>query len=175
MKKIAMLCAIGAILALGASGVQAQDQVVTVRASLEGSQENPGILTGAFGSAVFTLNRTTQQITYTVNIFNLPSGITGAHIHVGPRGQNGPIIFPLSWIPNVSNDFALTGTLTSNDLVLRQAVGIGSLEDAFWSISAGVTYVNVHTQVNPGGEIRGQICPSSADANIFIRVATCVG
>jgi hypothetical protein len=109
-----------------------------------------------------------------LDIYNLPTGIVGAHIHVGPRGVNGPIIFNFT-VPAVgqSNDFALSGSLTPGDLVARAAQGINSFEDAIFAIASGVTYVNIHTQANPGGEIRGQLCPENVNANTFSGVAVC--
>lgn len=160
---------------LGALSVSPEgaNHEITVTAMLDGSQENPPVVTGAHGRATFTLNRTTGQITVRVDVYNLPTGLTGAHIHVGPRGVNGPIILPFRWTPNLSNDFAITDTLTSTDLTTRTAQGIGSMEDALFSIASGATYVNIHTTANPGGEIRGQICPSSAAANTYNGVAVC--
>ena len=89
-------------------------------------------------------------------------------------GSNGPII--LDFRPQqlgISNDFSLSGTLTAADLRPSAAGGINSFDDAIFSIASGVTYVNVHTQANPGGEIRGQLCPDAPIANRFNGVAVC--
>src|SRR5712672_3399157 len=60
-------------------------QTVTLTANLTGANEPPipGINTGAFGNATVVVNLTTRTVTYTVNVFNLPSGVTASHIHVG--------------------------------------------------------------------------------------------
>jgi hypothetical protein len=152
----------------------AQAQTVTLTAQLHGGEENPAIVTGAHGRATVTINRATGRIDYTIDIYNLPTGIVGAHIHVGSRGVNGPIIFNFT-VPAVgqSNDFALSGSLTAGDLVARAAQGINSFEDAIFAIASGVTYVNIHTQANPGGEMRGQLCPENANGNKFNGVAVC--
>ena len=47
------------------------------------------------------------------------------------------------------------------------------MEDLLFSAAAGAAYVNVHTQTNGGGEIRGQLCPASAGANTFSGIALC--
>jgi hypothetical protein len=152
----------------------ASAQTITLTANLTGGEENPGILTGAHGNAVVTLDYGAQRITYRVNVYNLPSGLTASHIHVGAIGQNGPVIFNFAVTNNISNDFALIGELTAADLVARQPQGINSWDDAAFAIASGNAYVNVHSSVNPGGEIRGQLCPESPAANTLNGVALCV-
>jgi hypothetical protein len=72
------------------------------------------------------------------------SGLTGdatmAHFH-GPAepGKNAPVIVPFK---QITTPFEGTATLTD-----AQAA----------DFLAGRWYVNVHTAVNPGGEIRGQV------------------
>ncbi len=43
------------------------------------------------------------------------------------------------------------------EFVLRPDQGIRSADDLFQAILGGNSYVNVHSQVNPGGEVRGQL------------------
>lgn len=150
--------------------------VVVVTAQLSGGNENPppATATGAHGNARVMIDRAAGRITFQVNVYNLPTGLTGSHIHVGPAGSNGPII--LDFRPQqlgISNDFSLTGTLTAADLRPSAAGGINSWDDAIFAIASGVTYVNVHTQANPGGEIRGQLCPDAPITNRFNGVAVC--
>lgn len=153
---------------------QMQSQVVTLRASLSGGEERPDIIdTGAHGDATVVIDRGAGTVKYEVNIYNLPSGITASHIHVSPAGIAGPIVLNFTVPQGVSGDFQLSGTLRAGDLIPRQAQGILSFEDVIFSIASGVAYVNVHTQVHPSGEIRGQLCPTSASANVFNRIAVC--
>lgn len=63
---------------------------------------------------------------------------TAAHVHVGPRGTAGPVVFPLTAASPIQ------ATLTLN---AAQAA----------DLLTGGLYVNVHTAENPGGEIRGQL------------------
>src|SRR5262245_23430014 len=61
----------------------ASAQTFTLTANLHGGEETPVIVTGAFGTATVTVNMATRTITWTVDVFNLPSGVTQGHIHVG--------------------------------------------------------------------------------------------
>jgi hypothetical protein len=159
---------------LSLAAMPAFAQTLTVTAQLHGAEENPIVLTGSHGNATVTIDRNAGKITYRVNVYNLPTGLTASHIHVGPIGINGPIIFDFNPTPNVSNDFAITGELTAANLIPRPAQGINSFEDAIFAIASGTTYVNVHSQANGGGEIRGQLCPESVSHNTFNAVAVCI-
>jgi len=69
---------------------------------------------------------------------------TAAHIHEGARGKNGPVIIPL--------------TKSGSD---TWTVPAGAkLSDAQYdAYKAGNLYVNVHSEANKGGEVRGQLAP----------------
>jgi hypothetical protein len=71
--------------------------------------------------------------------------ITASHIHLGPSGQNGPVLFPL---------FSGSGMFDPD-----HPVGSGVMLNAenLVDLLTGYYYVNVHTTDNPAGEIRGQI------------------
>jgi hypothetical protein len=168
-----------AALAIGGTSLTPTDaaaQVLTVTAQLTGGQENPPVLTGSHGNATVTIDRGAQTITYRVNVYNLPTGLTASHIHVGPAnaGLNGPIVVNFNVTQTISNDFAITGTATAADLQPRPQQGINSWDDLVMAIASGATYVNVHSQAFPGGEIRGQLCPASPQENTFNNVALCV-
>jgi hypothetical protein len=137
----------------------ASAQTVVLTANLTGANEPPipGILTGAFGSATITVNLTTRTVTYLVNVFNLPSGVTASHIHVGAVGIAGPVVVNFAPAINSSNDFSFSGVVQDTAFLLRPDQGIRSADDMFQAILGGNSYVNVHSSVNPGGEIRGQL------------------
>ena len=59
--------------------------------------------------------------------------------------------------PQISNDFVLTGTATAASLRPNAERGIRDWDDFIQSLIGGQTYLNIHTNVNPGGEIRGQL------------------
>lgn len=147
-----------ATLALMASAVSAQAQVLTFTAQLSGSNEAPPVAaTGAGGNATVTLDLGAQRGTYVVNAFNFPSGVTVSHIHAGGPGVSGPVVINFAPPTPASNDFAFSGTFGPSDVIARQPQGVNSWEDLVQAIMTGHAYVNVHSQVNPGGEIRGQL------------------
>jgi len=128
-------------------------------ATLNGGQETPapGINTGAFGDATVIVNLSTRTVSWTVNVFNLPSGVTAGHIHVGAAGTPGPTVIDFTVPTSASNDFGITGSAVDTTFKLRPDKGIRSADDVFQSILGGNMYVNVHSAANPGGEIRGQL------------------
>ena len=137
----------------------ASAQTFTLTADLHGGNETPapGINTGAFGTATVTVDMRARTVTYHVDVFNLPSGVTASHIHVGSAGTGGPVVVNFAPPVPASNDFAFSGTVRDTEFILRPDQGIRSADDMFQAILGGNAYVNVHSAVNPGGEIRGQL------------------
>jgi hypothetical protein len=140
-----------------AFSAQAQAQTLSFTAALHGGGEVPAISTGAAGTATVTWNTTTKAGTYNVQVYNLPSGAVASHIHVGASNVTGPVVINFTVPTGISNDFVLSGTFACSDLVPRQPQGINSCEDFEQALLLNNTYVNVHSQVNGGGEIRGQL------------------
>jgi len=131
-----------------------------------------GLVTGAHGDAHIMVSPDRTMITYRLRVnyaATPPSPIFMAHIHLGPKGRNGPVLLWLfgdssnnpagTPLPRDDGPFTgeISGTLTAANLVPQPALGINTFEDAIANLLNGNTYVNVHTTVNPGGEVRGQI------------------
>lgn len=75
----------------------------------------------------------------------------GAHIHAGLAGQNGPIVFPLTFNTSMGGT-AATFDEADNGFFLRP----GQLD----TLRARGMYVNIHTTQFASGELRGQILPT---------------
>jgi hypothetical protein len=137
---------------------QAQAQTITFNAQLNGGNEPVVVVTGSVGTAVVTWNTATKAGTYRVDVYNMPVGTTASHIHAGAVGAGGPVIINFT-VPagGISNDYALSGTFGCSDVTVRAPQGINSCEDFEQALLLNNTYVNVHSTVNPGGEIRGQL------------------
>ena len=105
-------------------------------------------------SAEFNLG--SGGIDYQVSVTGV-SNVTSVSINSGNVGENGPVIVTL-FEPNatadLSNDIQAEGTITSADL--EGPMQGKEISDLVSALGSGVTYVNVLTQANPDGEIRGQ-------------------
>ena len=153
-----MMALAAAAVLTGLAAGPASAQTFTLTAQLNGANETPTALnTGAFGSAIVTVNMTNRTVTYKVDVFNLPSGVAASHIHAGAAGTSGPVVVNFAPPVPASNDFSFSGSVKDTEFILRPDQGIRSADDMFQAILGGNSYVNVHSSVNPGGEIRGQL------------------
>ena len=124
---------------------------------LTGNEEVPPVQTDATGSAQFTAPHF-DNIGYSINVSNIDK-VTAAHIHSGKQGENGPIVVTLFKAETPSSE-AINGILTSGNITnanLEGPMAGKTLTDLTQSMELGETYVNVHSQDHPNGEIRGQI------------------
>lgn len=151
-----MLMMVAAMFVLAAEGT-AQAQVVRFTANLSGNQETPAVLTGAFGSATVSIDLGTGTLRWSIDVFNMPSGTNNAHFHVGGPGVAGPTVVNVQFPAQISNDFNLSGEATAANLMPRADQGIRSWDDFIQSLLGGQMYLNIHSNVNGGGEIRGQV------------------
>ncbi|MGH7562013.1 MAG: CHRD domain-containing protein [Gemmatimonadales bacterium] len=126
-------------------------------ATLSGANERPNpVTTTATGSATFTLNESTQTFTYSITV-NALTNVTAAHIHVGTTAAAGPIVvnlLPQAPAPGTINGQLVSATFTASGIATTVPISFAGLLSL---MREGSAYVNVHTQANPGGEIRGQI------------------
>jgi hypothetical protein len=134
-------------------------QTVRLTSTLSGNQETPapGVLTGSFGTAIVTVDLATQTVSWSIDVFNMPSGTNNAHFHVGGPGVAGPTVVNVAFPAGISNDYNLSGSATAANLIVRSDQGIRSWDDFLQALLGGQTYLNVHSAVNPAGEIRGQV------------------
>lgn len=155
MRRVLMVAA--ALIVMGTASA-AEAQTIRLAALLQGSNETPvPLINGSYAVAAVTVDIPTQTVSWDIEVFNLPSGMTAGHFHVGGPGVGGPTVINLIFPTGVSNDFRLTGSATSATAGLRPEQGIRSWEDALQAIVGGQMYLNIHTAVNGGGEIRGQL------------------
>jgi|SRR5690349_12289681 len=154
------------------ASIPAQAQPRTVSTRLRGFEEVPAIATRAGGRFTATISEDGTEIQYTLRYRLLEGGVTQSHIHFGQEGVNGGIVVFLcsnlgngpagtQACPNGngSTEAVVTGTITSSDVLAAasQGVAAGELFTVERAIRAGIAYVNVHSTLFPGGEIRGQL------------------
>jgi Ca2+/Na+ antiporter len=145
---IAIVISVGAVTIL-ATSVYAQEQKFS--ASLSGSQEVPPNTSTAKGWA--WLKPMGDTVWYKVNATGIDK-VTMAHIHSAKTGENGDPIAMLQ-IAKSSGPTLAQGNITGSDLM--GSLAGKSIADLVAKMQSGETYVNVHTDANPNGEIRGQI------------------
>ena len=126
------------------------------KAILSGSESVPAVETMAKGDVTFTLMKDSKTLSYYVTVSDIEN-VTAAHIHLGKKGENGP---PVALISNEKKAGKFSGTLAEGTITEKELMGslMGkSVKDLVKEIKKGNTYLNVHTDKYPNGEIRGQI------------------
>jgi hypothetical protein len=120
----------------------AQAEQVKFRADLA---PGPGIASSGKGMATASLDTNTKTLTWTVDYSGLSGPATAAHIH-GPAdpGANAAIVVPFTG--NLASPIKGSATLTDAQIA---------------QLEAGKWYVNIHTEANKPGEIRGQLVRAS--------------
>ncbi len=156
-----------------------------LKADLKGIREVPVVSTSAHGSFRAVINSDETEIAYRLDYSDLEGTVTQAHIHVGdhhtnggvslwlcgttgipaPPGTPGPAGTPTCGAPGGSLAEA-EGVITAANIVGPATQGIGAPPPAdpatefaqlIELLRGGLAYVNVHSTMSPGGEIRGQI------------------
>lgn len=164
MKKIAILAALAlAVPAFAQAGGP-------LRASLIGYQEVPAVSSKADGEFEARVRDGGSAVDYTLAYDGLQGDVTMSHIHFAQKSVNGPIIV---WLCGTTSNpgpagtptcpapsGTVSGTFTSANVAASppaQQLAAGDLAALIDAMRAGAAYVNVHTTLSPGGEIRGQV------------------
>jgi hypothetical protein len=111
-----------------------------VGVKLSGAEEVPPVNVTGSGSGSFRL-ADDGSITGSVTTKDVAG--TAAHIHVGAKGKNGPVIVPLE--------------KKGDTYSVAEGRKLTAAQIKAWK--AGELYVNVHTARHKGGEVRAQIQP----------------
>lgn len=171
--RVALLTGVAALLAISGSSVtaRASGRDRTLSADLHGFEEPPAVSSTGTGEFRARVSRDGTALAYILRYQDLEGSVTQAHIHVAQKGVNGGIAI---WLCGTSPDFAgpagtptcpgpnsgtVARTITGADVVgpAGQGIDAGEFEEVLEAIAEGVTYANVHSSRNLGGEIRGQI------------------
>jgi hypothetical protein len=131
------------------------DQKLTTE--LSGVNEVPPTNSSSTGLAEFDIMGT-DSIRYHVNASNIQD-VTAGHLHGGLEGENGPILVQLFSYDTPMNQVSESGIITSGNSSFQGSTTTSQqqLKDFMSAMRTGQIYVNIHTQQNPDGEIRGQI------------------
>ena len=138
------------VLASAASSPAATSSYV---ANLRGTNEVPANPSPATGTAFIVYDDVAHSLTLSGTFSGLVAPLTAGHYH-GPAlpGVNASVIHPFTTLPLG----AMSGAWTD-----------------FWALTptqegyllGGLLYVNLHSTVYPGGEIRGQVVPDATPAH----------
>jgi len=134
-----------------------------------GGQEVPPRDTPAHGQAIFHLSADGTTMEYKLIVTNI-TNVVASHIHIGPAGQNGPIVvFLYGNAPPGGGP--LNGVIAEGSFTAAKFINTllnHPMSDLIAALQSGHAYVNVHTNDGiapansgpgdfPGGEIRDQV------------------
>jgi hypothetical protein len=118
-------------------------EVVKMKAELKGSNEVPPNDSKASGSVDLNYDTSSKNLSWKGTYSGLSGPATAAHFHgPAPSGKNAGVMVPIFAGPAAKSPFE--GSATLNDAQAQ-------------ALMAGDLYVNVHTEANKAGEIRGQV------------------
>ena len=178
MKKYVVLAAV--IVIAAATVVVMTQNFSRLRGALSGSNEVPYVSTQGTGDFDARVSEDGAAIEYTLNYSNMQGTVSQAHIHIAQKNVNGGISVWLCGNPTAgpppinpptgtplceSPSDTFTGTITAANVVgpAGQGVASGEFDELLEAIRSGNAYVNVHSSLAPGGEIRAQIGTHNSD------------
>jgi hypothetical protein len=144
---------------------------ITLIATLNGANQNPAISTPGTGVTLVTLDDVLNTMRVQVTFSDLLAGTTASHIHccVLSPGNTGVATavptfpgFPLGVMGGTyDRTFNMLDPASYNPAFLAAHGPTAADAEAFLfdGIETGMAYLNIHTQLYPGGEIRGFYAP----------------
>ncbi len=136
-------------------------KTINLTASLDAAQEtaalNPATPATATGNAAINFDTISKQLTWNINFSGLSAAAVAAHFH-GPAGvgQAAGVQVNIGTISGLSSPMAGSTVLTTaqeNELL------------------SGLWYINIHTALNPPGEIRGQTVAQTSSVSAIPTLA----
>ena len=128
----------------------------TFKAKLTPKEETKKPESKASGKAEFKLSADGKTLTYKLHVKNIMDA-NAAHIHMAAKGADGP---PVAGLFSAEKKGKFSGVLAEGTIADKDLLGSlqgKTVEDLVKLFKSGDAYVNVHTNANPDGEIRGQI------------------
>jgi len=143
---------------------------------ITGFEEVPTRFSPASGEFRATVAEDGGSIAYELTYSGFTTPVREAHIHLGARRVNGGIIIflcantgnaPANTPACPATEGTVTGTLRPEGVIGPQEQGIapGEFEKLLAALRVGATYVNIHTEQAPAGEIRDQAAPTFRGCN----------
>nr|MDQ3073810.1 CHRD domain-containing protein [Bacteroidota bacterium] len=119
------------------------------RAHLAGSHEIPMVYSTGHGMVMAELNDTTLTLSGTFS--DLTGSFNGgSHIHLGIAGRSGGVVRPV--FVNAASDLKSGELRIADNTIPLTPAQVSSMMSRMY-------YLNIHTDIYTGGEIRGQMVP----------------
>lgn len=125
-------------------------------ANMTGKQESASSTATSYGAAIITYDPGTNKIWTRIDIYNFTNTLTNSHYHEGAPGVVGPVVHGFGG----ASVYTKVGTSSYHAVFANQTY----LGDTFKLLKGGA-YLNIHSNIAPGGEIRGQVLLSE-DLNV---------
>jgi predicted secreted protein with PEFG-CTERM motif len=138
---------IGSVLLIGMISSNARPAYASIftctASAVDPSQEVPPVDSEGFGSASMTFDSESNELSWNIEFSDLSGNPTAAHFH-GPAaiGSNAGVQVNIGEVSGLSSPMVGSTVLTSE-------------QSSF--LLDGQMYINIHTELNPDGEIRGQV------------------
>ena len=98
------------------------------------------------GEGVVSAELRGRELTLRAEFRGLSSPVTAVHVHNAPRARRGGVAFPIEIEDPSGTAGAIAATVTLDDAQAAE-------------LRAGRYYLQLHTEANPGGELRGWLLP----------------
>lgn len=182
MKKALNLIGVMVIVAISFGAAKAETLAFTT--TLTGSQEVPPNASPGIGSALVTVDTVTNILTINVSFSGLLSPTVASHIHCCTLpGANAMVAtavptfpgFPLGVTTGTylqSFDLTLASTYNPAFITAHGGTVAGAQADFIAGLISGQTYLNIHSSMFPGGEIRGQLQAVPEPATLLLMGAS---
>ena len=166
MKKVRVPTLLVLLSLLTISALLAQNVRGVATAHLRSYEEVPALSTPGSGDFVATINAAGTEMNYQLRYSNLQGKVLQSHLHFGQKSVNGGImIFLCSNLGNgpagtqaCPQEGTISGVIHADNVTGNtQGIAPGELFEIIQGIRGGVVYANVHSDLFPGGEIRGQL------------------
>ena len=160
---------------------------ITFVATLNGANQNPVVATPGTGVTLVILDPVANTMRVEVTFSDLLAGTTASHIHccIAAPGNVGVATavpsfpgFPLGVTSGTYDQtFNMLDLASYNPSFVTASGGTaaGAESALFNGIETGMAYLNIHTNLFPGGEIRGFFTPAPEPGTLGMAALALVG